>query len=444
MKNTGTYSCSGTCSASTPSNSLCPVDGGWSAWSSCSATCGGGTQTRTCTNPAPKNGGAQCSGPSSQACNTQACNAAPAAPTLAGLYNSTGTVNYGTTVAARNAAGYREYAKATDPNGDNVDYLFYFETQAGTLITKVWSGYTGSGGWGFANDFADLAPGSYIVGAYAYDGALYSPFSGWQPITLTASPITASCSASPTSGMQGDAITWTASASGGDTDNPYTYVWSGTDSLSGSTSSVVKRYGTTGTKTASVKVTDADGTSVTQACSNSATINPCTVSFTKSSQTIDEGDSATLTWGPSGTCSFSTCTFTDGPSYSGGSGSRVVTPSETSTYGISCTGTYVPSTPVAQTTVNVTAPTVDIKANGQDSNIRVDSGDSASVSWTSTDTTSCTITKNGSSWQTGVSSAGTSDTVSAVTTYAADCVNEFGTHATDSVTVDLTPSFNEY
>lgn len=50
-----------------------PVNGGWSDWSSCSATCGGGTQTRTCTNPAPANGGAVCTGSASQSCNTQAC-----------------------------------------------------------------------------------------------------------------------------------------------------------------------------------------------------------------------------------------------------------------------------------------------------------------------------------------------------------------------------------
>jgi len=49
------------------------VDGGWSGWSSCSVTCGGGTQARTCTSPAPANGGAACSGASSQSCNTQAC-----------------------------------------------------------------------------------------------------------------------------------------------------------------------------------------------------------------------------------------------------------------------------------------------------------------------------------------------------------------------------------
>ena len=50
-----------------------PVNGGWSAWSACSASCGG-IQTRTCTNPYPANGGAECSGPSTQSCAAcQAC-----------------------------------------------------------------------------------------------------------------------------------------------------------------------------------------------------------------------------------------------------------------------------------------------------------------------------------------------------------------------------------
>ena len=56
------------------------VDGKWTEfvdWSECSATCGGGTQTRTrtCTNPAPAHGGSDCQGESSetQDCNTQDC-----------------------------------------------------------------------------------------------------------------------------------------------------------------------------------------------------------------------------------------------------------------------------------------------------------------------------------------------------------------------------------
>ncbi|MBI2141652.1 thrombospondin type-1 domain-containing protein [Candidatus Woesearchaeota archaeon] len=49
------------------------VNGGWSAWSACTVSCGGGTQTRTCTNPSPACGGSGCTGDSSQSCNTQSC-----------------------------------------------------------------------------------------------------------------------------------------------------------------------------------------------------------------------------------------------------------------------------------------------------------------------------------------------------------------------------------
>merc|ERR1719265_1232740 len=57
-----------------------PVDGGWSdfgEWSECSKSCGGGTQSRSksCTNPAPANGGKDCEGEAieNRACNAQEC-----------------------------------------------------------------------------------------------------------------------------------------------------------------------------------------------------------------------------------------------------------------------------------------------------------------------------------------------------------------------------------
>lgn len=50
----------------------CAVDGGWSEWSACSASCGAGTQTRNCTNPAPANGGAPCGGSDTQSCGDPA------------------------------------------------------------------------------------------------------------------------------------------------------------------------------------------------------------------------------------------------------------------------------------------------------------------------------------------------------------------------------------
>jgi|GEM_PF-6010475 len=77
----GGAACTGALSRScnTQPCSPLPVNGGWSSWNSCSATCGGGTQTRTCTNPTPQNGGTNCLGTSSQSCNTQAC-ACPLCP----------------------------------------------------------------------------------------------------------------------------------------------------------------------------------------------------------------------------------------------------------------------------------------------------------------------------------------------------------------------------
>ena len=56
------------------------VDGAWTTWTSwgtCTVTCGGGSQdrTRSCTNPSPQYGGANCPsvGWQQQACNTQSC-----------------------------------------------------------------------------------------------------------------------------------------------------------------------------------------------------------------------------------------------------------------------------------------------------------------------------------------------------------------------------------
>ena len=70
-------SCTGTCSATTPEENLCasPIDGGWSYFGPCSATACGttGTQTRTCTNPAPSGGGADCVGSATQSCATLPC-----------------------------------------------------------------------------------------------------------------------------------------------------------------------------------------------------------------------------------------------------------------------------------------------------------------------------------------------------------------------------------
>ncbi|MFA5935106.1 MAG: hypothetical protein WC827_04435, partial [Candidatus Paceibacterota bacterium] len=72
-------------------------------------------------------------------------------------------------------------------------------------------------------------------------------------VSETSAPnFTASCKPNKTSIEIGESIIWTAISSG--TYPGYKYTWSGTDSLSGSNSSVTKTYNSSGTKTASVTV----------------------------------------------------------------------------------------------------------------------------------------------------------------------------------------------
>jgi len=55
------------------------VNGGWSSWSACNATCGGGWQTRVCNNPIPSEEGQNCTGSNIGECNTASCGASKSA-----------------------------------------------------------------------------------------------------------------------------------------------------------------------------------------------------------------------------------------------------------------------------------------------------------------------------------------------------------------------------
>lgn len=74
-----------------------PVDGGWSAWSACSASCGDGIQDRACNNPVPSSGGKCCSGPSTQACsNTVPCSSTQSATYWSTVISSSTDCSYST------------------------------------------------------------------------------------------------------------------------------------------------------------------------------------------------------------------------------------------------------------------------------------------------------------------------------------------------------------
>src|SRR6185295_11348884 len=81
-------------------------------------------------------------------------------------------------------------------------------------------------------------------------------------------------------------------------------------------------------------------------------------------------------------------------------------------------------------------PTVDILANGVQGPITIAYNATASLSWTSTNATSCTVTPGS---YTGTSNTGvTTAPLTASTTFTINCTGAGGT-ATDGVTVDVTP-----
>ncbi|HEX7724298.1 MAG TPA: thrombospondin type-1 domain-containing protein [Candidatus Paceibacterota bacterium] len=75
--------------AATYDDGSCAYNGGWSDWGACT----NGTQSRSCSNPAPVNGGAACSGPSTQTCFVAVYGCTDPA---ASNYNPVATVDYGT------------------------------------------------------------------------------------------------------------------------------------------------------------------------------------------------------------------------------------------------------------------------------------------------------------------------------------------------------------
>jgi hypothetical protein len=76
--------------------------------------------------------------------------------------------------------------------------------------------------------------------------------------------IIAACAADATTVRTGTQVTWSVEATGS-TGN-FSYAWTGTDGLSGSTNSTATSYSTTGQKNASVIITSSDGKSTSKSC----------------------------------------------------------------------------------------------------------------------------------------------------------------------------------
>ena len=83
-------------------------------------------------------------------------------------------------------------------------------------------------------------------------------------LVINGSPISASCSATPSTAVMGQSVTWTGAVSGGIP--PLTYFWSGTNipaNPAPSTNPYSRAYSTIGVKSAALTVTDSDGLQTT-------------------------------------------------------------------------------------------------------------------------------------------------------------------------------------
>ena len=170
-----------------------------------------------------------------------------------------------------------------------------------------------------------------------------------------------------------------------------------------------------------------------------------TATLSASPTTITTGGSSTLTWSSTNATS---CTSAGGFSTGGAtSGSVSVSPSSTSSYQIYCDNANG-RTYSNIVTVTVSPPPI-LSINAAPS--RVLSGGGTTVSWSATNVTSCTITRNGALWQSltanfsGSLSGSTGDSITSQTVYVMTCNNKSsGATATATQIVNVVQSFQEF
>ena len=117
--------------------------------------------------------------------------------------------------------------------------------------------------------------GTVNVGTYGYT---YN----YNYANVSNSGLDVACYSDPTTASVNQPITWRAEVVGGLA--PYTYSWTGSDNLSGSDSTLLKYYATTGDKSGIVTIRSADGKTATRACSTSVTVRSASANVSPTTQ----------------------------------------------------------------------------------------------------------------------------------------------------------------
>lgn len=159
------------------------------------------------------------------------------------------------------------------------------------------------------------------------------------------------------------------------------------------------------------------------------------VGLTATPSSITLGNSSTLSWNSSFTTS---CTGTGFSTGGARNGSVIVSPTVTTTYHVTCQGTNGESDSASRTVTVTAAPPPVPTASLSATPTSITSGGSSTLTWSSTNATSCT----GSGFTAGATSGSTSVSPSATTQYGVTC-NGSSSSATAYQTVTVTaPSFS--
>ena len=183
----------------------------------------------------------------------------------------------------------------------NTSYSFTMNATDGanSNYTYSWSGTDGVSGTSQTVSMSYATKGTKTLSCVVSDGV--TPTRTFtHTIVIGDPPITATLTANPTSGSTSTNFIYTLSGVSGGI-GTYSYAWSGTDSLTGSTSatSVSKTYSTNGTKTAQCIITS--GTSTLTLTANVTVADPAltaTISATPTTATV--GANITFSVTPTG------------------------------------------------------------------------------------------------------------------------------------------------
>ena len=303
--------------------------------------------------------------------------------------------------------------------------LTWQSSNAATCVAS--NGWSGSKNLNGIQTVSPTATTTYIITCSNSSGSAQdSVVVNVQPQSSQQQPPTVSLIANPLQINQGDSSILSWNSTNADTCVASTG-WSGSKALSGNTT-VFPSQTTVYTLTCSNTIGQATQ-SVTVTVQSQQLQLP-TVTLIANPQQIIQGNSSILTWSSNNATACSASGGWSGTQAT--SGSQVVTPNQTTTYGMTCsnnTGQASQNTVVTVTTQQQQLPTVSISANPS----TINQGNSSLLSWTSYNASFCTAFGG---WSGSKSLSGSEYvTPNQNTTYGITCTNTTGQQASQTTTV---------